>query len=212
MPIIFNKDVSASTTIITSAIDHYDHTQSEDTVLLNALQTLTNKTINASNNTITNLALSMFATGVVLTSMSNSPSDTAFLTEKAISTLLALKAPLDSPALTGTPTTPTPSANDDSTKIANTAWVQDLVDSVTSGSVEREVHYQSTSLTPVNGKCTWEINHTIGKQFIQAKIFEVSTGNRVIMDEQATSSTKYTITFNSSSSVGANTYVAVLEG
>src|SRR5690606_22688059 len=33
------------------------------------------------------------------------------------------KAPLDSPALTGTPTAPTPSANDNSTQIATTAYV-----------------------------------------------------------------------------------------
>jgi hypothetical protein len=33
------------------------------------------------------------------------------------------RAPLNSPALTGAPTAPTPDANDDSTKIATTAWV-----------------------------------------------------------------------------------------
>ena len=36
-------------------------------------------------------------------------------------------APLASPALTGTPTAPTPSAGDDSTKIATTAYVQDAL-------------------------------------------------------------------------------------
>lgn len=36
-------------------------------------------------------------------------------------------APLNSPTLTGTPNAPTPSSNDDSTRIATTAWVQDLV-------------------------------------------------------------------------------------
>lgn len=37
---------------------------------------------------------------------------------------LALKAPLASPTFTGTPAAPTPSAGDNSTKIATTAWVQ----------------------------------------------------------------------------------------
>lgn len=37
-------------------------------------------------------------------------------------------AKLNSPALTGTPTAPTPAANDDSTKIATTAFVQDAID------------------------------------------------------------------------------------
>lgn len=42
--------------------------------------------------------------------------------EDAVFDALALKAPLASPALTGTPTAPTQSANDNSTKIATTAY------------------------------------------------------------------------------------------
>jgi hypothetical protein len=40
---------------------------------------------------------------------------------------LALKAPLASPALTGTPTAPTPTAGDNSTKLSTTAFVQAAV-------------------------------------------------------------------------------------
>jgi len=40
---------------------------------------------------------------------------------------LALKAPLASPALTGSPTAPTPAAGDSSTKLATTAFVQTAV-------------------------------------------------------------------------------------
>lgn len=40
----------------------------------------------------------------------------------AVQTALNAKAPLASPAFTGTPTAPTPSAGDNSTKIATTAW------------------------------------------------------------------------------------------
>lgn len=40
---------------------------------------------------------------------------------------LALKAPLASPALTGTPTAPTQLVSDDSTAIATTAFVQDVL-------------------------------------------------------------------------------------
>ena len=43
------------------------------------------------------------------------------------------KAPLASPAFTGTPTAPTPSAGDDSTKIATTAYVQ--------GEVAKQIQY-----------------------------------------------------------------------
>lgn len=44
---------------------------------------------------------------------------------------LALKAPLASPAFTGTPTAPTPTAGDNSTKVATTAFVKTAVDSAT---------------------------------------------------------------------------------
>lgn len=43
-----------------------------------------------------------------------------------ITNTLATKAPLNSPALTGTPTAPTPSTTDNSTKIATTAFVKSL--------------------------------------------------------------------------------------
>ena len=49
---------------------------------------------------------------------------------EGIQTELALKAPLASPAFTGTPTAPTLGASDDSTKIATTAFVHDVVDNV----------------------------------------------------------------------------------
>lgn len=42
--------------------------------------------------------------------------------------LIAEKAPLNSPALTGTPTAPTPESGDSSTKIATTAFVSDAVE------------------------------------------------------------------------------------
>ena len=53
--------------------------------------------------------------------------DGRYYTETEIDTSLALKAPLASPALTGTPTAPTATVSDDSTQIATTAFVQDHV-------------------------------------------------------------------------------------
>ena len=50
-------------------------------------------------------------------------SDTKYASQKAVKTALALKANLASPALTGSPTTPTQTASDNSTKIASTAYV-----------------------------------------------------------------------------------------
>ena len=45
----------------------------------------------------------------------------------SMETEMAGKAPLASPALTGTPTAPTPATADNSTKIATTAFVQAVV-------------------------------------------------------------------------------------
>ena len=66
----------------------------------------------------------------------------------------ALKAPLDSPAFTGTPTAPTPSESDNSTLVATTAFVKDTVTAgfaippafnglsiLTTGSSPRAVNY-----------------------------------------------------------------------
>lgn len=49
------------------------------------------------------------------------------VTSGGVYSKLAEKAPLASPAFTGTPTTPTPTLSDDSTKMANTAWVRDVM-------------------------------------------------------------------------------------
>jgi len=63
----------------------------------------------------------------------------------AISTAIGSKANTASPALTGTPTSTTPSANDDSTKIATTAYTQaELADLVT---YSNSIHYNSGYLS-----------------------------------------------------------------
>lgn len=45
----------------------------------------------------------------------------------ALDNLNTYKASLASPSFTGTPTTPTPESSDDSTKVANTEWVRDMM-------------------------------------------------------------------------------------
>jgi len=60
---------------------------------------------------------------------------------------LALKAPLASPALTGTPTAPTPTTGDDSTKIATTAFVEDTIDNLVPGDIPNIAESQVTNLT-----------------------------------------------------------------
>lgn len=57
---------------------------------------------------------------------------TQYATESYVNEGLGTKAPLDSPALTGTPTTPTPDAADSSQKIATTAWLYSAMATVMS--------------------------------------------------------------------------------
>ena len=63
--------------------------------------------------------------------------DSRYYTETETDQLLALKAPLASPAFTGTPTAPTPSLSDDNTNIATTEYVkgQSYLTSVTASDV-----------------------------------------------------------------------------
>ena len=209
--IAFNRDIATSTTITTAAIDHYDHTDNEGMVLLDDTQTLTNKTINADNNTISNLEIDNFKFGVVNTSISANPSNTYLLTEKAVADGLTLKAPLASPAFTGTPTAPTPATTDNTTKIATTQYVKNVVNEATAGLLKKAA-YNNTLIAPVDGVCTWTITHTLGTTDIICRVTEVSSGREVIMDKIATSSTVFTIKFNAAASVAANTYRAVLIG
>lgn len=147
-------DVTFTTTI---ADDSHNHTIANVDNLQATLdakstesktETLTNKTfdVEGSGNSISNIDVADLKTGVLDTDLSDaSSSDDTLASAKAIKaqldlkatiTALNLKAPLASPALTGNPTAPTQSANNNSTRIATTAYVQtelaDLVNSAPS--------------------------------------------------------------------------------
>ncbi|MEM4986251.1 phage tail protein [Collimonas sp. H4R21] len=61
--------------------------------------------------------------------------DERAITAKKLAQCLTRFAPLDSPALSGTPTTPTPANGDNSLKIANTAFVQKAITQVVIGQI-----------------------------------------------------------------------------
>jgi hypothetical protein len=91
--LVINKDIAAGGIITSADVDKIDNTEASDIVRLSATQTLTNKTIAADDNTITDLEIDNFKSGVVRTSSdgiraSSSASDTALATEKAIATAI----------------------------------------------------------------------------------------------------------------------------
>ena len=85
--LLVNDDVAAGGSL-TGKVEKIDNTESADIVRVAATQTLMNKTIDADNNTISDLKLDNFKSGVVQTSIrdSSSASDSAIASEKAVKT------------------------------------------------------------------------------------------------------------------------------
>ena len=99
--LVINKDIAAGFSITSSDVDKIDNTEASDIVRLNATQTLTNKTIDADDNTIKDLATSNFKSGVIVTTVGSTGSDTSIATEKAVrSAISALKVTATNGALT----------------------------------------------------------------------------------------------------------------
>lgn len=98
--LVINKDV-ASGTVTSADVEKIDNTEASDIVRLAATQTLTNKTIDADDNTISDLTTSNFKSGVIVTTVGSTGADTSIPTEKAVrSAISATKATFTNPALT----------------------------------------------------------------------------------------------------------------
>lgn len=119
---------------------------------------------------------------------------------------LNLKAPLASPALTGTPTAPTAATGTNTTQIATTAFVQSAI-----ASASLIIAVNNPALTASSGVCTWTISNTLNNADVICTIKEVSTGEEIYTYVKYSAST-ITIKINSSSNITANTYRAVIIG
>ena len=90
--LLVNEDVAAGGSL-TGKVNKIDNTEAADIVRIAATQTLTNKTIDADDNTITDLTTSNLKSGVLQTSVraAASASDSAIASEKAVRTELDTK-------------------------------------------------------------------------------------------------------------------------
>lgn len=101
--LVINADVASGGTI--TNVKKIDNTEGSDIVRLNATQTLTNKTIDADDNTISDLTTSNFKSGTVVTTVraTTTATDATLPSELAVSTALSGKANVyqtTNPALT----------------------------------------------------------------------------------------------------------------
>ncbi|MCZ5744914.1 phage tail protein [Escherichia coli] len=107
-------------TQLSSAINSESETLAATPKAVKAAYDLANEKYTAQNATTTQKGI------VQLSSATNSPSETLAATPKAVKAVMDetnKKAPLNSPALTGTPTTPTAPKGTNNTQIASTAYV-----------------------------------------------------------------------------------------
>ncbi len=203
--IIFNQDCSAN--IASAMIDKYDHTLSDDVVLKDTEQSLTNKIINALNNTISNLSISAFKAGEVVTSAANGSNK--LITSGGVYTAITNKANLASPTFTGMPKAPTATTGTNTTQIATTAFVQQEINAKTTVNV---VTALNPVLTVSNGKCEWTISHNLNSENLQIQIFETTEKTQVIADIKILSATQIKVTLNSSVNIIAEKFKAIIMG
>lgn len=165
--LVINKDVASGGTITSADVDKIDNTEASDIVRLNATQTLTNKTIDADDNTISDLTTSNLKSGVLQTTVrgTSSASDTSIPSEKAVSSA-----------------------------IAGLSYSE-----------------QNEALTSSGGYCNFVVTHNLGSKDVDASLYEVTSGDKVMYDTTITSANVVTFKILSSSNIAAGTYNAVIK-
>lgn len=229
--IVMDSDVPVGGTI--TNVSKIDNTESSDIVRLAATQTLTNKTINADNNTITDLETDNFKSGVIVTSVDSTGADTSIPTEKAVrSAITTATAGMVTVNGTQTLTNKTIDADDNTIQDLGVANFKSGVVRTSTDGVRLPVSASDTALitekaassffttkiteanpalTVSSGVCTWTVSNTIGSADVVASVREVSTGNEVMCDITY-GAANITIKMNSASNITAGIYKVVVIG
>ena len=231
--LLVNTNV-ASGGSLAGKVDKIDNTESADIVRLNATQTLTNKTIDADDNTISDLTTSNLKSGVLQTTVraTSSASDAALPSEKAVASAIENFITASS---TDTLTNKTIDADDNTisdleldnfksgvvvdsaTGIAAVSSASDdkvatekAIATALSGKTNKLVS-NNPALTPSSGVATWTITNSLGTADVEVRIKEVATNDEVFAAISSTAST-ITIKINASSTIAADTYTAIVVG
>ena len=230
--LVVNADVAAGGSL-SGHVEKIDNTESSDIVRTGSTQTLTNKTIDADDNTISDLTTSNFKSGVIVTSVGSTGADTSLPTEKAVrSAITSATSGMVTASSTTTFTNKTIDGDDNTiqdlgTGVFKSGVLQTTVRVSSSASdtclasekaiaTAIEARTQkftatSPSLTVSSGVCTWSITNTIGSADVICSIKEASTGNEVMCDITYGAST-ITVKINSSANISAGVYKAVVVG
>ena len=233
--LLINEDVAAGGTITSAKVRKIDNTESTDLVRLNAAQTLTNKTIDATANTISNLATTNFAAGVIGTVLAGTATaaNTVLPTEKAVAEALAT-AVEGMVTVDGAQTLTNKTIDADDNTISDLeldnfkAGVVQTVVRATTAAVDTAVATElaiakglavktekftatNAALTPSSGVATWAITNSIGSADVLVQIFRVSD-NCQVMAEVAVTAATITVKMNAGADIAAGTYKAVVIG
>ena len=231
--LLVNDDVAAGGSLA-GKVEKIDNTESADIVKLAATQTLTNKTIDADNNTISNLETDNFKSGVIQTSVRAvaSASDTAIASEKAVASAIADFITASS---TDTLTNKTIDGDDNTiqdlqlgvfksgvvvdstTGIAaassasdNKVATEKAIATALAAKVEKFTA-QNGALTATSGVCTWTITNSIGSADVQVALYDVTSGAQVGAYVEVGAS-NIVVKFNSAADIAADTFKAVVIG
>ena len=232
--LLVNADV-ASGGSLAGKVEKIDNTESADIVRKDAAHTLNNKTIDADDNTISDLTTTNFKAGVIGTVLAGTgtATNTVIPSEKAVADALATAI---SGVITAdgavTFTNKTIDADDntisdlelDNFKVGVVQTVVRSTTSATNTSVATELaiaqslatkaekfSVQNTALTVTAGVCTWTITNSIGSTDVLVQVFRVSD-NVQVMTEVAVGASTITVKFNSTVDIAADTYKAIVVG
>ena len=232
--LLVNQDVAVGGSLA-GKVEKIDNTEATDIVRTNATQTLTNKTIDADDNSIVDLTTGNFKSGIITTVLASTStaSDTVLPSEAAVAEALATA--VDGMVTVDgvqTLTNKTIDADDNTitdleldnfksgvvttviagtTTASDTAVATEKAIAVELAKKPEKLVAQNSALTPVAGVATWEISNTLGTADVNVMVKEVAT-NAEIITNIVTTASAITISFNASSTVAADTYRVIVIG